>query len=627
MFEMGLRIVRIGEFAWSRLEPSAGNYTWEWLDGAIATLGDARLQVVLGTPTATPPRWLVKQHPEILARDSEGRPRKFGSRRHYCFSSEVYRDLACRFVERLAQRYGENPHVVAWQTDNEYGCHDTTVSYSDAAAKAFRHWLTRRYRSIDDLNQAWGTVFWSQEYSDFEDIDPPNLTVTEANPAHQLDFRRFSSDQVVAFNRAQVEILRRHSPGRDVLHNFMGFETSFDHYDVSADLDVASWDSYPLGFLDQVWCDDDVKARFQRQGHPDFAAFHHDLYRTCCNGRFWVMEQQPGPVNWAPHNPAPLDGMLRLWAWECFAHGGEVTSFFRWRQAPFAQEQMHAGLLRPDGSPDRGASEVAQVAKELEALALPDTSRGDIALMIDYDAEWSLEIQPQGQEFSYLRWAFEIYQSLREHGLDVDIVGPQHAFDGYKALILPCQPYVSETLVDRLRSFSGKTLVGPRSGSKTRDFSIPDQLAPGPLRDLLGLTVLRVESFAPAHVEAVQLGNTQYNAVLWREELETDKQVLATFVGEFHPGTAALVESGNFRYLACLASKPLLDKILSDFCEWSGIELSAPLGDVRLRRRGKLRFAFNYGATPAEAPAPDDAQFLLGSRRLPAAGVSAWRIS
>lgn len=626
MAQMGIQVVRIGEFAWSRLEPSADHYSWDWLDTAITTLGDAGLQVVLGTPTATPPRWLVKQHPEILARDVDGRPRKFGSRRHYCFSSELYRDLACRFVEQMAQRYGENPHVSAWQIDNEYGCHNTTVSYSDAAAKAFRLWLARRYGSIDDLNRAWGTVFWSQEYGCFDDIDPPNLTVTEANPAHQLDFRRFSSDQVVAFNRAQAEILRRHSPGRDVLHNFMGFETSFDHYDVSTDLDVATWDSYPLGFLDQGWFDENTKARLQRQGHPDFAAFHHDLYRACGDGRFWVMEQQPGPVNWAPHNPAPLDGMLRLWAWECFAHGGEVTSFFRWRQAPFAQEQMHAGLLRSDGSPDTGAAEVAQIAMEMKGLELPETTRSDVALMLDYDAVWTLEIQPQGREFSFLRWAFEIYQSLRERGLNVDIVAPHHALEGYKALILPCQPYVSEALAERLRKFKGKTLIGPRSGSKTRDFTIPGELAPGPLRDLLGLSVLRVESFAPEQIEPIQLGNAQYDAVLWREHVETDKQVLANFVSDFHPGSPALIQHENFQYLACLASKPLLDKIISGFCGWAEIEMVPSLSDVRLRRRGELQFAFNYGACPAEAPAPANAQFVLGDRNLPAAGVAAWTI-
>ncbi len=627
MAAMGIRVARIGEFAWSRLEPQEGHYDWDWLDEAISTLGDAGLSVVLGTPTATPPNWLVRKHPEILAVDAGGRPRKFGSRRHYCFSSNLYRDLACSFVEAIARRYGENPHVVAWQIDNEYGCHDTTLSYSGAAAEAFRLWLSTRYASIEDLNRAWGTVFWSQEYGSFTDIDPPNLTVTEANPAHQLDFRRFSSDQVVAFNRAQTDILRLHSPGRDLLHNFMGFETGFDHYDVSADLEIATWDSYPLGFLDQGWFGEEEKASYRRQGHPDFAAFHHDLYRACGKGRFWVMEQQPGPVNWAPHNPSPLDGMLRLWAWECFAHGGEVSSFFRWRQAPFAQEQMHAGLLRPDGSRDTGAAEVAAVAAELAALDLPETCQSEIALMFDYEAIWSLEIQPQGRACSPLRWVFELYQSLRERGLSLDIISPDQSLEGYRALILPAQPVISDGLIERLQAFEGKTLIGPRSGSKSRDFTIPDQLAPGPLTDLLGLSVLRVESLPPEHRESVRIGNRQESAELWREIVETDSRVLATFEGDYRSGTPALVENGNFRYLACLASKALRDQVISDFCSWAGIEMTAPLGDLRLRQLGALQFAFNYGTETREIPAPPDKELLLGTRQLPPAGVAVWRQS
>jgi len=345
MVELGLTwVLRIGEFAWSRLEPKPERFELGWLDRAIETLGAAGLKVVLGTPTATPPRWMLDRHPDMLAVDIEGRPRRFGSRRHYCFSHRGYRAEAVRITEILARRYGKNPHIAAWQTDNEYGCHDTTLSYSDAARNAFRDWLAQRYKTVDALNAAWGNVFWSMEYARFDQIDLPNLTVTEANPAHWLAFRRFTSDQVVAFNRAQTEILRAHTDA-PITHNYMGRITDFDHFRVGEDLDFASWDSYPLGFLeDRVGAPPEWQRRFAGQGDPDFQAFHHDLYRAVGKGRWWVMEQQPGPVNWAPHNPAPAPGMVRLWSWEAFAHGAEAVCYFRWRQAPFAQEQMHSGL-------------------------------------------------------------------------------------------------------------------------------------------------------------------------------------------------------------------------------------------------------------------------------------------
>ena len=176
--------------------------------------------------------------------------------------------------------------------------------------------------------------FWSMEYGTFDQIDLPNLTVTEPNHPHLLAFARYSSDQVVAFNKVQANVLRANTDA-PLIHNYMGRETSFDHYKVGADLDIASWDSYPIGFLsDRLEATPEHKQRYLRQGDPDLQAFHHDLYRTVGKGRWWIMEQQPGPVNWAPYNPAPLPGMARLWAWEAFAHGAETVCYFRWRQAP-----------------------------------------------------------------------------------------------------------------------------------------------------------------------------------------------------------------------------------------------------------------------------------------------------
>src|SRR6185436_1752930 len=358
MADLGLRYVRIGEFAWSAVEPRPDQFDWGWLDRAVKTLGDAGLKIVMGTPTATPPKWLIDRSPEILPVDERGRRRGFGSRRHYCFSSRVYREESARITQTYAERYGAHPAVAGWQTDNEFGCHNTVHSYSPDALRAFRLWLRERYGAVQNLNAAWGNRFWSMEYTSFDEIDLPMGAVTELNPSHRLDFFRFSSDQVASFNDEQVAILRRHSPGRFVTHNFMGAFLDFDHWKLARDLDLASWDSYPLGFTDTApMITRAEKERYAQTGHPDISAFHHDLYRSVGRGKFWVMEQQPGPVNWARWNPSPAPGMVRLWAWEALAHGAEVVSFFRWRQAPFAQEQMHAGLNRPDNVLDIGGQE------------------------------------------------------------------------------------------------------------------------------------------------------------------------------------------------------------------------------------------------------------------------------
>ncbi len=592
MKALGLTWVRIGEFAWSRLEPVPGTYDWAWLDRAIATLGDAGLQVVLGTPTATPPRWMLDKHPDMLAVDALGRTRGFGSRRHYCFSHRGYRAECARIVTALAERYGRNQHVAAWQTDNEYGCHDTTLSYSDAARDAFRDWLAQRYQSPDALNRAWGNVFWSMEYASFDDIGLPNLTVTEANPSHTMAFRRFASDEVAGFNRVQTDIIRKHSTA-PIAHNYMGNVTEFDHFATGADLDIASWDSYPLGFLsDRLRVTPDHKRRFVRQGDPDFQAFHHDLYRAVGRGRWWIMEQQPGPVNWAPWNADPLPGMARLWAWEAFAHGAEAVCYFRWRQAPFAQEQMHAGLLRPDSAPAQAFAEAGQVASELAAMPDVSTARADVALVFDYASAWAWQTQPQGQDFDYFRLAFHFYRSLRRLGMNVDILPPDTGdLSGYKLLLAPGIATLSDPMLAALKVYQGRALIGPRTNGKTVEFATPVPLPP----NLPGLdaVVARVESLPPdVPVPLVKGGQFLH----WREKLDGT----ATVHEATEDGWPAIVSAGAIHYLAGWPDDHTLDRIVSEAARAMGIDPDPLPEGLRRRDSATHRFWFNYNPVPVE---------------------------
>lgn len=624
MVEVGISLVRIGEFAWSRIEPEPGQYQWDWLDRAIQTLAEAGLQLILGTPTATPPKWLVDQHPDILAVDEHGQVRGFGSRRHYCFSSATYLRESVRIVTAMAERYGHHPAVVAWQTDNEYGCHDTVLSYSQAARTRFQQWLAERYQHVSALNQAWGTVFWSQEYRDFIEIDPPVAAVTEANPSHRLDYRRFASDEVVRYNRTQVDILRQLSPGRDVTHNYMGFFTEFDHYDVARDLDVVSWDSYPLGFTDEArgGTTDAEKLRWLRTGHPDIPSFHHDLYRGM-TGRWWVMEQQPGPVNWAHWNPSPLPGMVRLWTWQAFAHGAEVVSYFRWRQCPFGQEQMHAGLNRPDNVLDLGGHEAMQVAQELPALPQASRQRAAVALIFDYASHWATRIQPQGADFNALHLCFNWYSSLRRMGLDVDIVSPQAELDGYALIAVPCQTLGDELLAERLATSGAQLLIGARSFSKTLNATMSTPLPPGAMSDCLGIQVHRVESLRPGAVESVHLGEHTLSASRWKEWLSLSPGT--AIEAHFSDGQPALVCRGSFRYLACWPDQELLDACIQRTAAAAGLTTQPLPEGLRLSRLGEVTFAFNFGPEPQTLPAPADARFLLGARTLACAEVAAWR--
>lgn len=597
MVETGLTWVRIGEFAWSRLEPTEGAFAFDWLDRAIEVLGGAGLRVVLGTPTATPPRWVVTKHPDMLARDAVGRVRGFGSRRHYCFSHQGYIAECRRIVTELAKRYGDHPHVGAWQIDNEYGCHDTTLSYSDAARDGFRDWLAQRYQSPDALNRAWGNVFWSMEYAAFDEVDLPNLTVTEPNPAHVMAFRRFASDQVVAFNRAQAQILRRYTDA-PLIHNYMGRVLDFDHFDVGADLEIASWDSYPIGFLsDRLPASDDHKQRYLRQGDPDCQAFHHDLYRAVGamrgdhargQGRWWVMEQQPGPVNWAPWNPAPLPGMARLWAWEAIAHGAETVAYFRWRQAPFAQEQQHAGLLRPDDAPAPGLAEAAQVAREIFDVT---QVQAPVALIFDYPSAWAWDTQPQGADFTYFDLMLDSYRALRKLGLSVDIL-PSSVTDlsGYRLVLAPGLATMPAPLMDALAQVP-VAMIGPRSNAKTEELAIPLPMPPN--LPGLDLTVSLVESLPPTATIPLD-GEGAGHVIRWFEHLDCRAEDIQVTTQDGRP----VLVGDTLCYLAGWLDQAALIQVIGDLCARAGITTQVLPEGLRIRDSGQHRFYFNYGPAP-----------------------------
>ncbi|WP_291375380.1 beta-galactosidase [Devosia sp.] len=623
MAEVGIKYVRIGEFAWSRLEPAPGDLRLDWMIRAMDVLGAQGLKVIVGTPTATPPRWMIDKHPDMLAVDANGRQKGFGSRRHYDFSHLGYREECARITQILADALSDHPALGGWQTDNEYGCHGTTYSYSPAALSGFRDWLGKRYGSVEALNEAWGNVFWSMEYNSLDQIELPNLLVCEPIPIHDLDFRRYSSDQVSAFNKVQYDILKARRPDLPVIHNFMSRYSEFDHYDLAETLDVASWDSYPIGHLAVSDEPDDTKRQYMRQGDPDNAAFHHDLYRTVGHGRWWIMEQQPGPVNWAQFNPDPLPGMARLWAWEAFAHGAEVVSYFRWRQAPFAQEQMHAGLLRPDSEPAPAFAEASQVARELAATGLAGTAgKAPLALVFDYESEWAWDVQPQSKGFNHGAHVREIYSAFRKHGVDIDILSPKTtSFSGYDIVAIPALFAWSDELREAIENFDGYLLIGPRSGSKTKNFSIPSRLGPDLSPNLLDARVTRVDS-VPGHVSITVKGGGATR--LWREKVETRGEIVI----EDNEGVPVLIAQGKLFYLTASGDRALIQRVADHLIAESDLPvLNLPAG-VRARCRGGYRIYVNYSTGTAQLnPSSDETGYVVGGAEIPGAGVTVAKLA
>jgi beta-galactosidase len=598
MRELGLRYVRIGEFAWSAMEPAREQWAWEWLDAAIESLAAEGLSVVLCTPTATPPAWLIREYPEILPVDAQGRRRQFGGRRHYDFASPVYRAESRRITSAIAQRYGEHPAVVGWQTDNEFGCHETARSYTPAAEQGFREWLQLRYDTLGELNRAWGTIFWSQEYADWPEIGLPNLTVAQPNPSHVLDFYRYSSDLVVRFQEEQVAILRAHSPGRWVTHNFMRFFSEFDHFRASECLDFVSWDSYPTGTVYYSGLPDEQRLAFARSGHPDLTGLNHDIYRGLKQGRaFWVMEQQAGQINWAPSNPLPAPGAVALWTAHAWAHGANVVSYFRWRAATMAQELMHSGLLRHDESLDRGGEEVA--ALDISTWR-NGTTQAAVAVLHDYESLWVYNEQPHSEWASYWGQMLLFYRALRALGCDVDVRHPDHDLSGYRVIVAPALQLMDAAHARRLEQAAANAalVVGPRTGYRDESGRVHANGQPGPLGDLLGLKLLNFDGLLPG----MSVHCAGHEVITWAESYRpTTGSVSHVYDDGPLAGQAAVVTNGQATTIGAW-SPALVQAVLRDVLQQAGVEtLDLPEG-VRVTRRGAQSVWQNFSGSPVTLP-------------------------
>jgi len=627
MAEAGIEVVRMGEFSWGRLEPARGEFDFEWLDTAVELFAEAGIDVVLCTPTATPPKWLIDERPEILQTEPDGTTRAFGSRRHYCFNSESYRDETERVVSRLADRYADAPAVVGWQTDNEYGCHRTVRCYCDDCATAFRAWCRDRYGDIETLNETWGTTFWSQQHGGFEEIDPPRHTAAEHHPSRLLDYGRFASDSVVNYNRLQTRLLRAANEEWFITHNFMGNFPTLDAFDVTDSLEFATWDSYPTGFAQDRRLGDPTPARL-RAGDPDQVSLNHDLYRTPAG--FWVMEQQPGDINWPPRSPQPGEGAMRLWAHQAVAHGATTVAYFRWRRCRQGQEQYHAGLLRHDGTPDRGHADASTVATELADIEVGPVD-APVAVLVSYDDLWALSEQPHSPDFEYWGLVGSFYRALRARGVQVDLVQPESPLDEYDAVVAPTLHLADDTLADRLDEYvrgSGQLLLGPRSGYKLPGNRLQPELAPGPFTELVGGHIDQHESLPSSLTTTVTYRGDEYAFDTWGEWLVSDT---AEPVGRHASGAAegkpAVLEhtvgDGTVTYCGVQPGGELADALTTALFDRADIAYTHRFPEtLRVAERDGLTWVLNFGDQPTTVECPTDAEWRIGGPTVPAYGAS-----
>ncbi|MFI2435055.1 beta-galactosidase [Streptomyces sp. NPDC018693] len=604
MRDAGVNSVTLGVFSWSTLEPRPGERNFGWLDRLMDLMHDNGIGVVLATPTSSPPPWLGRLHPDTLPRDADGRTEWWGGRQHFSHSSATYRRYAAAITEDLAARYGGHPALTLWHINNEY----CTFDHGDEAAARFRRWLQDRYGTLDALNDAWGTAFWSQGYGDWEEILPARHAHYMKNPTQVLDFRRFTSDMLLECYRAERDIVRGHTPHIPVTSNFMPLWTGQDGWRWAEEEDVVSVDIYP-----------DPAQPLGPRGAQN-GALVQDLTRSQARGPWMLMEQAAGPVNWRGANHPKPRGLNRLWSFQAVARGADAVCYFQWRQSRQGAEKFHSGMVSHAGEQGRTFQEVKRLGAELGRIAAEVAGsriESDIAVLHDWHSWWA------GEQDGRLSTRFDLpdllhawHRALWDGGLTTDFAHPEHDLTGYRMVVVPQLYALTDAAIDNLLAYvdQGGTLV---SGFLTGVADQDDRVRPGGmdarLRGLFGIRTLH--EWWP-----LETGQTAacdgFDGTLWSEEIEADPDTAEETIpykgGELD-GLPAVLRRGRAWYLSTLPEPAALRALLGRIAADAGARpvLDGLPAGVEAVRRGELLFLLNHNREPVTVDVPGAHRDLL----------------
>ncbi len=616
MWAAGIRCIRIGEFAWSKVEPVEGQFTYDFFDRFLAVVAETEMKVIFGTPTATPPAWLTERYPEVLNCRQDGVPYRHGMRRHYNYNSPVYQRLSARIVEAFATHNSPHPSVVGWQIDNEINC-ETGDFYSESDTAAFRVFLREKYGTLDALNRAWGTVFWNQTYTAWEEIYVPRTTIHNSTNPHQvLDYIRFVSESAVRFCKMQSDIVRRYCKPGDFITTNGIFGHLDNHRMMDEALDVYTYDSYPnFAFCmkeDPLHADNLNDRRWSQ---------HLTEVRSVCP-HFGIMEQQSGALGWNTRmeSPAPKPGQMTLWAMQSVAHGADYVSFFRWRTSVMGTEMYWHGILDYDNRDNRKLREVREFADRLHNLrGLAGAEyEAPFALVKDYDNDWDAELDAWHRRLTW-QSEEEIFIAAQLAHTPMDILYLLDSTETaellrYPVLFCPHSLILTEERAALLRDYveqGGTLVIGARTGQKDGTGQCVMTPMPGLLAETTGTTVAEGTFVGPADGTVCMdwggrvLDTGVYNEVLTPTDPET--RVLARYTGNYYAGEPALTERtlGNGKVLH-FGGSFTRETVLAFL---NSLNLSEPWGDLLtlpadcelcVRRKGETRlfFVLNYAATP-----------------------------
>lgn len=612
--QLNFQYIRIGEFAWSIFEPQEGVFQFELFDKVCDLAAQHGLQVIMGTPTATPPAWLTHKYPEVLNASKEGVSYQHGQRRHYNYSSKIYRDKCATITMKLAEHYKNHEAVIGWQIDNELNC-ETNVFYAQADHVAFREWLQTKYGTLEKLNEAWGAVFWNQTYSDWQQVHLIRPTPSDSpNPHQALDEKRFISDNTISFAKLQADILRKEAPKQWVTTN--GLFGHLNSHELTDDLlDFFSYDSYPQ--FSSIYPDAGDQPLLDRRWSSQLS-----IARSI-SPNFCIMEQQSGPGGWVNRMemPSPKPGQMRLWTYQSIAHGADMVLYFRWRTAIAGTEIYWHGINDYHNRPNRRVREVEQIGQELMKLGLGEHIAGRIykskvAMVRDYANDWDGELD---KWYGPLIWKSETawFKTLQYQHIPMDYVFLQPKLNitdlySYEVLIYPHGAVMTIETAALLRQYveqGGKLILGARTGYKDEYGKVRMQEMPGPVADLCGIIVEDFTVIAgtekPAYIvwSGDELIAEGFNDIL---QVECDTvEVIANYKDKYYAGKPVLtrnrVGQGEVYYYGAAFNEAVAEKLLpylslkSPISDWCELPQSVELA-IRSDDEGEAIFLLNYSS-------------------------------
>lgn len=635
--DMGFEFTHFAEFAWAQLEPEEGKYNFKWLDEAIEIAATYKLGVIMCTSTATPPIWLVRKYPEVLQEMENGNRFDHGARQHASFSSNIYREYSLKMIKELAKHYGNDSRIIGWQVDNEPRVFE---DYGDDAHARFRQWLKNKYENIDALNSSWGTAFWSQHYSSFDQINIPKVSQWGMNLHQRLDYIRFTAHETASFLDEQSRMIKKYSdPSQWVTSNYI---PSYDAGPIgmSHDLDFITYTKYMVSGYARG-----IGEKGYRLGDPLSITMSNDFFRTI-SPIFGVMELQPGQVNWGRINSQPLPGAMRLWLWHVFAGGSKVTCTYRFRAPVYGYEAHHYGIVGTDGvTPTPGGLEFEQFIKELKVLRSEKKSRVNVpdsykkmttGLLFNPENLWGMQLNKQTELWNSLGHIEKYYKPLKSFGAPVDFVRDTMDFDKYPVIIAPAFQQVDKDLIAKWTDYvkqGGNLILTVRSGSKNREAQLWPTKYAEPIYNLIGAEIEFYDLLMDHDVDSVLFDGESYGWNIWGDILKPSggSESWGSFKGDYYAGKTAITHrklgKGTITYVGVDSKNGKLEKdILKKIYNKLNFDIKNYPEGVLVEYRDGFGIAVNYSDKAYEMPMLNNEKILIGEEKIPTGGVLVWKL-